>query len=387
MAISPTAEGFRAAFRRPSFAFAEITWRWVVGATVIALSLYGFFEYLRTLPVSAGELLLLRSGQPYLVSQAIAHILRGSLARVVASALVAALMLAILWMIAASVGRIATVGAMLDHFRVKFPASDATQLNGGDVAGRDETERTKASPMRTLFRLNFLRVAVALAATLAFLGAAILTSFVSSDKHPMPGLAFFLFLPFAGLIGLAWSSLNWLLSLAAMFTVRNGDDAISAIGSAVRLIRERTGAVFAVSTWTGVGHAAVFVGATTVVSVPMSLAPVLSGRLVLAAMAVTALAYFALVDWLYTARLAGYVCIAELPETLLRPAPLPRMPMAPPRPEIPPMLQTTIDRNEVILSDMAAPARETSIDRDEVILSDTPSVQSDPDSTTSPSKN
>jgi hypothetical protein len=381
MPVSPTAEGFRAAFRRPSYAFAEITWRWATGATATALFLYGFFEYLRTLPVTAGELLLLRSGQPYLMSQALAHILKGSLARVVASAVIAALMLSIVWIIAASVGRIATVRAMLDYFQVKFPVTDATSDDGRSGADR-ERALSSGSPIRALFRLNFLRVAVAFAAMLGFLGALILASFVSSDAHPRPGLAFFLFLPLAGLIGLAWSSLNWLLSLAAMFAVREGNDAISAISSAVSFIRERTGAVFAVSTWTGVGHAAVFMGATTVVSVPMSLAPVLPGRLVLAAMAATALIYFALVDWLYTARLAGYMCIAELPDALLRPAP-PLMPMIPPAPAQQPALQTTIDKSELIFSDIAAPARQTSIDRDEVIESDSPALQSESVSRTS----
>ncbi len=393
MAISPTAEGFRAAFRRPSFAFAEITWRWVIGATATALFFYGLFEYLRTLPVTRGELLLLHSGQPYLVGQALAHILRGGLQRAVTSALIAALMLCILWMIAASAGRIATVSGMLEYFRVKFP----TPALADDVANspiRDsasEGEEQNSSPIHALFRLNFVRLALALAAILALIGVAIFSSFVSSDAHPKPGLAFFLFLPLAGLIGLAWSSLNWLLSFAAIFAVRDGSDAMAAIDAAVDFVRERTGAIFAVSTWTGVGHIAVFMGATTVVSLPMSLAPVLPGRLVLAAMVTTALIYFALVDWLYTARLAGYVCIAELPEALLRPAPPPLPPsMIPPLARVPgppaPPLQTTMDRNELILSDLQAPARQTSIDRDELILSDKSDLLAGPDSATTSSE-
>jgi hypothetical protein len=385
MPISPTAEGFRAAFRRPSFAFAEITWRWVIGATATALFFYGFFEYLRTLPVTNGELLLLRSRQPYLVSQALAHILRGSLPRVVASMLVAGMMLSLLWMFVASVGRIATVRAMMDYFRLKFPMS-AEAVEGSDSESVSDTaNEVTRSPMRTLLRLNFLRLAVALAAALGLVGASILSSFVSSDATPRPGLAFFLFLPMAALIGLAWASLNWLLSLAAMFAVRDGLEIVTAIGAAVTFIRERTGAVFAVSTWTGVGHIAAWMGASTVVSVPMSLAPILPGRLVLAVMAVITLIYFALVDWLYTARLAGYVCIAELPEALLKPAPppIPPRPMSPalirPSAGLPavPALQTTIDRNELILSDVPVPPVQTTIDRDEVILSDHPGASSD----------
>ena len=79
-------------FRRPLLTFAEITWRWAVGATATALFFFGLFEYLSSLPVSRGEMLFLRSRQPYLVGQAILHILRGSLSRAVLSLLVATLL-------------------------------------------------------------------------------------------------------------------------------------------------------------------------------------------------------------------------------------------------------------------------------------------------------
>src|ERR1035438_8654502 len=106
MAISPTAEGFRAAFRRPAVTLAEIMWRWTAGATAAALFVFGLFEYLNTLPVTNGELLFLRTRHPYLVGEAIAHIFRGSLNRAVLAGLLAVSMLAVLWIVAASVGRV-----------------------------------------------------------------------------------------------------------------------------------------------------------------------------------------------------------------------------------------------------------------------------------------
>ena len=68
--------------------------------------------------------------------------------------------------------------------------------------------------------------------------------------------------------------------------------------------------------------------------------------------------YFAVADWFYMARLAGYVCVAEMPEALL--APLPPAPQpAPPcgaEPDVPGHpIQTTIDRDESILSDVPIP--------------------------------
>ena len=210
MPISPTVEGFRAAFRRPSITFAEISWRWAIGAAATALFLFGLFEYLDTLPVNNGELLFLRSRQPYLVAQAIAHILRGSLNRVVMAGMLAALLLILLWIMVAALGRIATVRAMLEYFRRDV----ARNVSAGSIPGGGEAQIASdvaAYPLRALTRLNFLRVALAAAAIFGFLGASILTSFASSDAHPRPGLAFLLFLPVAGLVYLAWGSLNWLL--------------------------------------------------------------------------------------------------------------------------------------------------------------------------------
>jgi len=375
-AISPTLEGFRAAFRRPQFTLAEISWRWVTGAVGVCVFFFGLFEYLDTLPVNGGELVFLRSRQPYLVAQALAHILRGSLSRVVLAGLIAAWLLSLLWMFAGAAGRVATVRALLDYFRHDARSLVAAKEN----ATLEATERAgisawqpespiraprSQSPFTPLLRLNFLRAATALAAAVGFLGAAILISFVSPDANPRPGLAFILFLPLAGLIALAWSSLNWLLSLAGLFAVRDGEDTMGAISAAVGFCRDRAGAVAAVSTWTGLAHIAAWVGATTVVTVPIGFAGLLPWRVVVLGMLMVTLAYFALADWLYMARLAGYICIAETPEALLKPAPLlPRPILSAVLPTLPltapvASLQTSVDRDELILSDVAPPPEES----------------------------
>src|SRR5271169_356867 len=162
MAISPTAEGFRAAFRRPSLTLAEIAWRWTSGATAAALFFFGLFEYLNTLPVTNGELLFLRTRHPYLVAEAIAHILRGSLNRAVMTGIFAGLMLMVLWIVAASLGRIATVRVLLDYFRCDVAGMTGGISNDGerDVASNVST----SAVLPALLRLNFLRATVALAA-------------------------------------------------------------------------------------------------------------------------------------------------------------------------------------------------------------------------------
>jgi hypothetical protein len=325
--VSPTLEGFRATFRRPSLTFAEIAWRWTVGGLAWALLFFWLVEFLDTLPVTHGDVVLLSTRQPLLVGRAIAHIFRGSLGRAVLAGLCAMIALSLLWIVAASLGRSATVRALLDHFRGDF---------------------VEPRPLRSLVDLNFLRVGLTLAAILAFVGAAVLAGFASPDAHPRPGLAFILFLPLAGLICIAWSALNWLLLVATLFAVRDGEEALGALSAGVTFSREHPGPVLAVSTWTGLAHLTAFSIVGTALSIPLAFAQVVPSRLVLAAIILIALVYFAVVDWLYIVRLAGYVCIAEMPEAPAEAAPLPTPPP-----------QTSIDRDEPILSDVPNLAVET----------------------------
>ena len=340
--VSPTIEGFRAAFRRSSLTFAEISWRWTVGGVAWGLSLFWLVEYLNTLLVSKGDAALLSTKQPLLVGRAIAHILRGSLNRAVLSALLVVIAVTLVWVVAASLGRIATVQRLLDRFR-KDGVHNSASTNAAD----------EPRPLRSVIGLNFLRAIVTLVAVLALVGAAVLCNFASPRENPQPGLVFILFLPMAGLVCLAWSALNWLLSLAAVFAVRDGDDALEAVSAAVAFFREHSRPVIAVSTWTGLAHLVAFSIASTAVSLPLAFIQVAPWRLVVAVIILVTLVYFAVVDWLYIVRLAGYVFIAGMPEPLAEPAPLPA---SPPQTSPP---QTSMDRDELILSDISNLAVET----------------------------
>jgi hypothetical protein len=340
--VSPTLEGFRASFHRPSVTFAEIAWRWTVGATGSTFLFFWVIEFLDTLPVTKGDRTLLSTRQPALIGKAMGHIFRGSLGRAVIAGLLAALAVSALWIVVAALGRTATVRALLDYFRRDDPSE----------VSRESHDAIGLPALRALTSLNFLRVALTLSATLALLGGAILVSFASSEAKPRPGLVFILFLPLAGLICIVWPALNWLLSLAALFAVRDGEDALGALSAAVAFFREHLGPVFAVSTWTGLAHLVAFSVASTAVSVPLAFLQIAPWRLVIIGVFLVTLAYFAVVDWLYMARLAGYVFIAEMPEALVSSASLPASPsggqqFVPATPS-----QTTIDRDEPILSDL-----------------------------------
>ena len=335
---SPTLEGFRVIFGSPSFGLAEIAWRWSFGAASGLLIALSFFEYLDTLPVSKADSLLLRTGQPALIFRAVLHIFRGSTFRVVETVIVLSLALGVAWIVVASLARAATLKALLSYFRE------------GELS---EHKEEKIWRLRSLFALNLFRLGITLAAIVGCWSAILLGGAVSRPADPAPDSALLIMLTIAMLVCFAWSTLNWILSLSAIFVVATGEDTFGAIAAAVNLCRNRSGSIFAVGTWFGLAHLTAFALATSVAAFPLGFAPVLPGRMVLGGVFLVALLYFAISDFLYIGRLAAYVAILDLPDAPLseEAAPLPRGGT-----HRDPTVESSpaVDATELILSDIPA---------------------------------
>jgi hypothetical protein len=336
---SPTLEGFRAIFHRPSFGLAEIAWRWSFGAAAGLLLLFSFFEYLDTLPVSKSDLVLLRTTQPVLISRALLHILRGSGFRVVETAIVLSLTLGIAWVVVASLARAATMKALLAYFRES------------GISTREHA--AGSSQLHSLFALNLFRLGTALAATVGFVAAILLGGTASRPANPAPGTALLLTLTLAMLVWLAWSTLNWFLSLAAVFVAADGQDTFGAIAATVGLCQTRAGSVFAAGTWFGVAHLTAFAVASSIAAFPLGFAAVLPAGVILGGVLLVTLIYFAIADFLHIGRLAAYLAIVEMPNA---PA---SAEVAPPQlphggAHLDPEVQSSpaVDASELILSDV-----------------------------------
>ena len=320
---------------RPAFGFAELSWRWSLGFTGCLLFTFAFVEFLRTLPVTSGDVLLLRSRQPALIGNALARILRGSGPRVVETLFIALLCWAVAWVIVGGFGRFATLKALVARFR--------------DVSLAEETKQSGS--VRSLFGLNIFRVSVLFAAAIACMAPA-LAAKLAMGKDTDPTLVFLVILIGTGLIACAWSGLNWFLSLSNVFVVAQGEDTFGAIIATVHFFRKRFGAVLAVSTWFGLARLAAFVIATFCSLFVFGLLGVLPVGFTLLGMAIITLAYFAVADFLYIGRLAGYVAILELPEVESRAIEIPPVPLS--------------------STSQAAGSGGSRIDPDELILSDVP---------------
>jgi hypothetical protein len=297
---TPVRDGFGAIGRQLSVYFAEIAWRWSFGGAALGLGWLALYEYSQTLFVSRADLLLLSTRHPVLVGRALADIFRGSGPRLVAVAIILPIALAVFWSMAAALGRRESLRALL---------------------ARTAPEVVPSLRLRPLLGLSFLRVTLLLALLASLLGAGILAGFLSSAKAPHPGLVFLAFLPLAGFVALTWAILNWFLSLAALFVVRDGCATFSALSAAVDFCRRRTGMVAAASFWFGLFHLIAFGAGSTLAMYPLSLASLVPGRVTLLLLALVTLVYFAVVDFLYIARLAAYIAAVEWDRRPPEPAP------------------------------------------------------------------
>ena len=266
----------------------------MAAAAVLAFTLR---EYLATLPVTAGEMLLLRTRQPALIAQALARILQGSAPRAAAAMVVITLALTLAWIVVASLGRAITLKTLLEYFR-----------------GSGSPPASSTNGVAPLLVLNLLRAATMLAAAVGIVGAMLVARAMSSPEDPSPGSMLLVFWMLTTLIGLAYPLLNWYLSLAAIFVVRDKASAFSALVKATDFCRMRPGALAASGTWFGIAHAIVFFVASSAVAVPLGFAEVLPAGMVFGGVLLVALLYFAAVDFLYVGRLATYVYLLEEPE-------------------------------------------------------------------------
>ena len=322
--LSSTAVGFRLLFRRPLIPLAEIAWRWTFAATAWVLGTTFLLVYFDSLTVHTLDRLLLYTGQPSLVAQAIRRIFSGSSARFVEAGILLGLGLGVAWIVLASLGRMAILRSILEQFG---------------------WEAKSKGPRSTLFFLNFLRAAALLAAKVAAIGAVLMASSFWASTHIRFGNAARLVVVTWFLIWLAWALLNWAISAAAIFVVKEGSDSLTAIGAVLRLFLSSSAGMLGASAVFGVIHLAflgVAVGAA-LIGLAFAVAHPLAWPLVLAVV----LGYSWVADFLYTGRLAAYAYLAMGQEEL----PLWMGGRRTPPPE-PDLASSSVDKGELILSDL-----------------------------------
>jgi hypothetical protein len=336
---SPTLEGFRTMFRRPSLGFAEVAWRWSFGAAASAVLAFGFIEYLDSLPVKSRDLILLETNRPALIWRAVSDILHGSGPRLAECAVLLACSLAIGWIVLASLGRAVTTRALLAHFRESLPKQP------GQLAG------ATASGYVPLLGLNFLRATAIVAAIIASLVPWFFARIASAPGDDSIAGASLGFVFLVTLVWFSWYVLNWMLSLAALFVTAENRSTFDALRAAVEFSSSRFASVLAVNACFGLAHIASLLLAVLAVMFPLSLLSALPPGYAYIGALLVLLAYFVVVDFLGIGTMAAYVAILDGPRTLSMAEHHPLHPDADCGSE-----RRGVDPDELILSDVPSPA-------------------------------
>jgi hypothetical protein len=310
--------GFRAIRRNLSLVFAEIAWRWAFGSAAWVVFVLAVRTILQGIDISPAEAAFARGSNAYRIADVVFRILVQVLPRAVEALVVLIPLLAVLWTLAATVGRFITL-----RFLVSAEVSD-------DAFRATPPARR---PVLSLLLVNALRAVFALATFLAFFGTVFLVSAqFAPDQAAGTGPVLLLgWIFLALLVGLFWGMVNWFLALAPLFVMRDGLGAWRSIAASVGFYRDHRSEYATIVSWFGFFRAAALVLALIAGTVVFAAGSV---RLVVALTIIVSLMYFAFADYLYIARLAAFVALASEPAMLVVP-PLPPV-VAPADDPVPP---------------------------------------------------
>ena len=332
MGPSPTAAGFRLIFRRPAIVLAEIAWRWTFAAAVWFLGGAFLLQYADSLSVNTVDKLLLGTRHPALILRALHRIFHGSALRFTTSGVLLAISIIVAWIVLASLGRAATLKAMMEELGITVSPS------------------TRRETISSFLALNFLRAAAALAAIVAGVGAALIASGVWASTHLSVADAARYWLALLLLVWISWAALNWLLSTSATFVAADAIGSFTAVSATVGWYRDRLGSVLATGTWFGLVHAGAFLTACAAGFTVLSIAGALGPGPTLFLEVLIVAVYCAVADALYIGRLTAYLAIIRGAAAfdLHGPQATPPTVSGPGR--------DSIDQSELILSDVPLPA-------------------------------
>jgi len=281
---NPITQGLRAVTRDPAIFLVEILWRW--SFAILACLLVAGVGVMLLGPLHVGHAwdTAWRSRDPQRMGQVIvAVVLLLGVKVILFAAIGVPLAIALIWGILSALGRFVTV----------------KRLRAGLTSLR----------FRTILALQLLRAFIGWLC-LVLLFAAMFGEALIATRGPQPDLLLYylMVLPSVVVISSFWLTVNWYLSLAAIFG-REGQSFRGALRQARQTVRQQrsdfagTGFVFLLFRVVVLLIATAICGLTSgmVGSSPQSYFTLLI---------IVSLAYFAVADFLYMARMAAYLALA-----------------------------------------------------------------------------
>ena len=160
--------------------------------------------------------------------------------------------------------------------------------------------------------LHFVRVVIGVAAVAGYLGALVIAAqVVRSGEEPSIARFLLVLVPLEFVIVMIASWLNWIVSLAPIFAVRDGNDWLGSLGDAVLLSKKCAASFSRIGIWFGLLRFVIAASFGFGGLVAIGVLGSVSGWAVLIAVVLIYGIYSIISDALLTARLAAYVAVAQ----------------------------------------------------------------------------
>lgn len=259
----------------------EVAWRWMFGAAALGMLLFASVRLQHAVAISGEEETMLASMSPDLVMQALGAIAARTLPIATRLAEIIIPWLVLLWVVAASIGRATILSRLL--------GTTDTEIRWSGFVG-----------------LHILRALSVVGLAAAYVLDSMIAAWIVNPEESNYLLTMLMFLVLFMISVLVWSWVHWVLSLAAIYPVRDGTGIWTSVRRALRLVRERWQELAAVASTNGRARILVGVVFTVIGLLPLPLYRVSPGLLI-GVEVVISLLYCVVSDWLLLGRLMGYV--------------------------------------------------------------------------------
>ncbi len=286
-------EGFRILRSDPALLPMELLWRWSFGLGLLALLFFAYARLRQAVLLTDADELALTSRDPFVVSAAASSLIAEALPLLPETLAQISGLAAAFWIAAATLGRGIITRTIVRRF---------ANANGVVVA--------PDAPRWAWFAiLNGARVLMLLILVIGYLGGSLIAALVNGAGQNVVASALIVFASLAA-SGVLWSYVNWVLSLAPLFVVRDGLAPLDSVVAAITFIRRNYSGLKAIALWNGTLRGA----AATVLSIAgiftVALRPALPPWTMAALLVLETLAYLVISDIFLLARLGAYASVA-----------------------------------------------------------------------------
>jgi hypothetical protein len=286
-------EGLRILRSDPVLLPVELLWRWSFGLGLLALLFFAYEQLRQVVLLSDTDLVVLHSKDPVAMAEAASMIVADAMPLLLKAFVPVVSLAAVLWIASAVLGRGVITRAIVRRLAVDYGLTVAAD-----------------APRWTSFAvLKFARVLMLLILVIGYLGGGWIAALVTGPNQDVAAAALILFVSLAASFVL-WSYVNWVLSLAPLFLVRDGLSPLDSVVAAIGFVRRNFSRLRLVAVWNSMWRGVVAGGITCagIATVMLRFALPLWG--ISALLVLETFVYLVASDFLLLARLAAYASIA-----------------------------------------------------------------------------